>query len=101
MASTRIITVSGIPYLQVVDYKKTKDGKPKIDVVKSFGRDSLENRMKAEQFSASYDKLKEIAEQEKEQNNSKDLLGPALAIFGIILGAAVVVAVLGGRLGDD
>ena len=57
--------------------------------------------MKAEQFSASYDKLKEIAEQEKEQNNSKDLLGPALAIFGIILGAAVVVAVLGGRLGDD
>jgi len=97
MASTRTITVGGVPYLQVVDYKKTKDGKTKIDVVKSFGRESIENRMKAEQFTASYDKLKEIAEQQKDQNNTTDLLGPALAIFGIILGAAVVAAVLARR----
>ena len=97
MASTRTITVGGIPYLQVVDYKKTKEGKTKINVIKSFGRESLENRMKAEQFSASYDKLKEIAKHEKDQNSSTDLLRPALAIFGIILGAAVVIAVLARR----
>ena len=97
MASTRTITVNGIPYLQVVDYKRTNDGKTKIDVVKSFGRESLENRMKAEQFTASYDKLKEIAEQQKDQNNTTDLLGLALAIFGTILGAAVVAAVLARR----
>jgi len=97
MASTRTITVNGIPYLQVVDYKKTNDGKTKIDVVKSFGRESIENRMKAEQFTASYDKLKEIAERHNDQNNSTDLLGPALAIFGIILGVAVVGAVLARR----
>jgi len=97
MASTRTITVGGIPYLQVVDYKKTKEGKTKIDVVKSFGRETLENKMKAEQFAASYDKLKEIAEEQREQNSSTDLLGPALAIFGIILGAAVVAAVLARR----
>ena len=97
MASTRTITVNGIPYLQVVDYKKNNDGKTKIDVVKSFGRESIENRMKAEQFTASYDKLKEIAEQHHDQNNTTDLLGPALAIFGIILGVAVVGAVLARR----
>jgi len=53
--------------------------------------------MKAEQFTASYDKLKEIAEHHKDQSSSTDLLGPALAIFGIILGAAVVAAVLARR----
>lgn len=100
MASTRTITVGGIPYLQVVDYKKTNDGKTKIDVIKSFGRESLENRMKAEQFAISYDKLKEIAEQEKKNNDSKELLTPALAIFGIVLGATIVAAVLGVRSDD-
>jgi len=94
MASTRTVTVGGTSYLQVVEYKKTNDGKAKIDVVKSFGRDSLENRMKAEQFSASYDKLKELTIQQREQNSTDDILAAGLTIFGIILGAAVVGAVI-------
>lgn len=101
MASTRTITVGGIPYLQVVDYKKTREGKAKIDVIKSFGKESIENRMRADQFTASYNKLKEIAERGKGEENPRSLLGPALAIFGIVLGTAIVVTVLGVGLGDD
>ncbi len=101
MASARTIMVNGIAYLQVVEYKKTSDGKIKMDVIKSFGRDSLENRMKAEQFAASYDRLKEVAEQQKEKSGSGDLLKPALAIFGIILGAVVVGAIIKEVLGKD
>lgn len=101
MVSTRRVTVSGIPYLQVVDYKKTIEGKPKIDVVKSFGRDTLENRMKAEQFAASYDKLKEMAREHASENNQNDFASTALAAFGIILGAAIIGAVLGEIFGND
>ena len=101
MASTRTVVVGGTPYLQVVEYKKTKDGKAKIDVVKSFGRDTLENRMKAEQFSASYDKLKEMAVQQGSQNSSSEMISAGLAIFGIILGAAIVVGVLKEALEDE
>ncbi|HJU12922.1 MAG TPA: hypothetical protein VJ792_00505, partial [Candidatus Nitrosotalea sp.] len=60
MASVRTTTINGIPYLQVVEYVKTAEGKTKIDVVKSFGRDNMENRMTAERFAASYDKLREV-----------------------------------------
>lgn len=99
MASVRTITINGVPYLQVVGYSKTKDSKPKIDVIKSFGRDSLESRMKAEQFVASYNKLQDLAKEMKNKPKS-DLLSAALAIFGIVLGAAIVVALLKNRSDD-
>jgi len=101
MVSTRTVVVNGTPYLQVVEYKKTKDGKTKIDVVKSFGRYSLENRMRAEQFSASYDKLKEMAVQLRNENSSSEILSAGLAIFGIILGVAIVAGVLNEAFGDE
>ena len=101
MVSTRRVVVGGIPYIQVVDYKKTHEGKTKIDVVKSFGRDTLESRMKAGQFSASYEKLKELAIQQRDQSSSGDFASTALAIFGIILGTAIVVGVLGEIFGDE
>lgn len=97
MASVRTTSIGGIPYLQVVEYVKSPEGKAKIDVVKSFGRDGMENRMKAEQFAASYDKLKEVAKDMKDEKkgNSDDVVNTALAVFGVILGAAIVGAVLG------
>ena len=99
MASLRTITINGVPYLQVVNYLKTKDDKSKVDVVKSFGRDILENRMKAEQFVASYNKLQDLAKDMKNKPKN-DFLSAALAIFGIVLGAAIVVALLKGRSDD-
>lgn len=97
MASVRTTTIGGIPYLQVVEYVKSPDGKTKIDVVKSFGRDGLENRMKAEQFAASYDTLKEVAKDMKEEKkgDSDDVGKIALSLFGVVLGAAVIGAILG------
>lgn len=96
MASVRTTTIGGIPYLQVVEYVKSSDGKAKIDVIKSFGRDSMENRMMAERFAGSYNTLKEFAEDMKNEKkgSSDDFVKIALAVFGVILGAAVVGAVL-------
>jgi len=91
---TRSVKVGGKHYLQVVEYKKTHDGKTKTEVLKSFGENSLENKMKAEQFSASYDQLKELTIQHREQNNSDDIRSAGLAIFGIILGAVIVGALI-------
>jgi len=94
MVATREVKVGGKHYLQVVEYKKTHDGRTKTEVLKSFGENSLENKMRAEQFSASYDRLKELTIQQREQNSSADILSAGLTIFGIILGAAVVGAVI-------
>jgi len=94
VAATRTVKVGGKHYLQVVEYKKIQDGKTKVDVLKSFGENSLENKMRAEQFSVSHNQLKELAIQHREQNDSGDILSAGLAIFGIILGVAVVGAVI-------
>jgi len=94
VASTRTVKVGGKHYLQVVEYKKTHDGRTKTEVLKSFGENSLESKMRAEQFSASYDQLRELSIQHREQNSSDDILSAGLAIFGIILGAAIVGAVI-------
>ena len=40
------------------------------------------------------EKLKELTIQQREQNSTADILSAGLAIFGIILGAAVVGAVI-------
>jgi len=50
--------------------------------------------MRAEQFSASHNQLKELAIQHREQNSSEEIFRAGLAIFGIILGAAIVGAVI-------
>jgi hypothetical protein len=101
MVSVRTVTISGQDYLQAVRYVKV-EGKPKVEVIKSFGQDNIENRMKAEQFAASYDKLIEILKQTKNQGIEADkLLETALAIFGLILGAAIIVAIINEIFGDN
>ena len=94
MVSTRTIKVAGKQYLQVVKYNKISNGKTRVKVVKTFGENSLENRMRAEQFSISHNQLKELAIQNREQHNTEDIVRAGLTIFGIILGAAVVGAVI-------
>lgn len=94
MVVTRAVKVAGKQYLQVVEYKKNQDGKTKVKVVKTFGENTLENRMRAEQFSSSYDQLKEFTIQHGEQNDSDDFRSAGLAIFGIILGVVIVGAVI-------
>ena len=94
MVSTRTVKVGGKQYLQVVKYKKIQDGKTKVKVIKTFGENSLENRMRAEQFTTSHNQLKELAIQNREQHNTEDIVRAGLTIFGIILGAAVVGAVI-------
>lgn len=102
MVSVRTVTISGQDYLQAVRYVKP-DGKPKVEVIKSFGKDTLENRMKAEQFVSSYDKLTEFLKQTKNQGNTgrDTLFETALAIFGIILGAAIISAIVREIFGDQ
>ncbi len=94
MVVTRAVKVAGKQYLQVVEYKKIQNGKTKVKVVKTFGENTLENKMRAEQFSLSHNQLKELAIQHREQNGSGDILSAGLAIFGIILGATIVAGVI-------
>lgn len=95
MASVRVVKVGGVDYLQVVEYVRLPNGKYKVDVIKSFGKDNLENRMKAEQFAAEYDRLKNLAKgYASAPKKDQDFLQTALAVFGIVLGAAVVIAIL-------
>jgi len=94
MVTTRTVKVGGKHYLQVVKYNKIPDGKTRVKVVQTFGENSLENKMKAAQFSTSYNQLQDLAIQNREQHNSEEIVRAGLAIFGIILGAAVVGAVI-------
>ena len=104
LVSVRTVSIGGVPYLQVVSYVKQQDGRTKIDVVRSFGRETMENRMKAEQFANSYNTLKDLASQFKNQrrnNDDNDLLSSALAIFGVILGAGIIAGIIHEIFRDD
>ena len=91
MASVRTITVGGRNYLQVVKYDKV-GGKRRIKILKSFGPDNLQNRLKAEQFASNYNTFRSVAQREAQQPNVNfpNLLTGALVIFGIILGAKII-----------
>lgn len=97
MASVRVVKVGSSEYLQVVEYSRSGN-QVKTRVLNSFGRNTWENRLKAEKYAADYDRLRQVATEYANspggQNSRNDLLNSALAVFGLILGAAVVVALL-------
>lgn len=93
-ASVRTVKVNGQPYLQVVRYFR-ENGKYKTKIIKSFGRDDLENRLKAQQFASTYNSFADIAKKEYEKKvGFEKLLKGALVIFGIILGAAIITEII-------
>ena len=84
-AWVRTITVSGRQYLQVVETQPTGS----IIVLRSFGQNNIENLLKARQYAASYNQLKELRQNPPVAD--KDALNKAaLAIFGAILGATII-----------
>lgn len=91
LASVRTIKVGGRNYLQVVEYINV-GGKSRINILKSFGPDNLENRFKAEQFASNYNTFRSIAKREVQEKNVNigDLIKVGLVIFGIILGAKII-----------
>ena len=99
-ASVRTVTVSGKSYLQVVRYIR-ENGKYKTKIIKSCGRDNLENRLKAQQFASTYNSLADIAKKEFERNiDFENLLRGALVIFGLILGAAIITELINEVFGE-
>ena len=91
MASVRTTTVGEKAYLQAVEYVND-NGRRRIQVLKSFGSDSLQSRLQAEQFVSNYNTFRSVAQKETQQPNVKvaDLLTGALVVFGIILGAKII-----------
>lgn len=104
MASVRVVNVGGVEYLQVAEYRRV-DGQPRVEIVKSFGRESIENRLRAEQFAAEYDRLRRLALEHARQGNAQatrdSFQNSALATFGLILGAAIVIGLLNEVVGKD
>ncbi len=99
-ASVRTTKVGDTHYLQVVRYYR-KDGKNKTKVIKSFGRDMLENRLKAQQFATNYNSLADMAKKELERNEKRGNLWTfALVLFGAILGAAIINEILDEAAGE-
>jgi hypothetical protein len=97
MVSVRVIKVGDSEYIQVVEYERS-GSQTKTKVVGSFGKNSLEARMRAEQFASEYDRLKEIATSEAAESKTSEppqnFVIIAMAVFGVILGAAVIAALL-------
>lgn len=77
--------MGGQQYLQVCESRPNGS----IVVLKSFGPYSVESFLKAQQYAASYNQLSEI--RQNPPTGDKDVLvKSALAIFGAILGAAII-----------
>ncbi len=93
MASVRVINVNGRNYLQVVEYINS-NGRSTLKVLKSFGSESIQSRLQAEQFASNYNTFKAIAQKEVKQGNAGDFLKAALVIFGLILGAALISEII-------
>ena len=102
MVSVRTINVGGKRYLQVVEYFNV-GGKRKTRILKSFGPNTLENRLKAEQFASNYNTFRSIAQREVQQANVniENLLKGALVIFGIILGAKIISDIIDALVNPD
>ena len=99
-ASVRTVKVNEQQYLQVVRYFR-ENGKYKTKIIKSFGRDNLENRLKAQQFASAYNSLADIAKKEFERNiGFENLLKGAMVIFGLILGAAIITEIINEVFGE-
>jgi hypothetical protein len=78
-------------YLQVIENTATGS----IDVLQSFGEYDMENWLRANQFANSYNQLRDLAAQPRPAGNPDDFLRAALAIFGVVLGAAIIASLLG------
>ena len=102
MASVRTVNVGGRSYLQVVEYVNV-GGKRRTRILKSFGPNNLENRLKAEQFASNYNTFRSIAQREVQQANVNidNLLKGALVIFGIILGAKIISDIINALASPD
>lgn len=90
MARVRTVRVGDKRYLQVVEAQANGS----IEVLQSFGEYNLENWLRANQFANSYIQLRELA-QTRQTGNNEEFFRAALAIFGVILGAAIVASLLG------
>jgi hypothetical protein len=84
-AWVRTVNVSGKQYLSVVETQPNGS----IKVLQSFGQHNIENWLRANQYAASYNKLRELRQQAP-SSDGDTLLKAALAIFGVILGAAII-----------
>lgn len=90
VARVRTVRVGEKRYLQVVEPQSNGS----LSVLQSFGEYSLENWLKAEQFANSYNQLRELA-QSRAGGSGDDFFRAALAIFGVVLGAAIIASLLG------
>ena len=97
MASVRVVKVGGSEYLQVVEYTRSS-GQVQTKVLSSFGKNTWENRLKAEKYAADYDRLRKVATEyansTRNQGNRNDFTTFALAVFGLVLGVTVIAALL-------
>ena len=66
-----------------------------FNVLQSFGEYNLENWLRANQFANSYNQLRDLAVQPRPTGNDQDFFRAALAIFGVVLGAALIASLLG------
>jgi hypothetical protein len=83
--------VNGTKYLQVVEPQSGGS----LSVLQSFGdANNVENWLRANQFVSSYNQLKELKTQPKPSGNDQDFFRAALAIFGVVLGAALIASLL-------
>jgi hypothetical protein len=93
-ARVRVVGVNGTKYLQAVE---TQPG-GSLSVLQSFGdADNLENWLRANQFVNSYNSLRDLSQSQSrpQVGNNQDFFRAALAIFGVVLGAAIVASLLG------
>jgi hypothetical protein len=81
------VRVNGKEYLQVVEYKSIQ-GKEKVIILKSFGENTLMNRLQAIQFKASFQALKTFKTDANVQGaeDLQTVINLALVAFGAILG---------------
>ncbi len=91
MARVRTVRVGEKRYLQVVE--NTTSGS--IDVLQSFGEYNIESWLRANQFANSYNQLRDLNAQPRPTGNPDDFFRAALAIFGVVLGAAIIASLLG------
>ncbi len=91
MARVRTVRVGAKRYLQVVESQASGS----IDVLQSFGEYDTENWLRANQFANAYNQLRDLAVQPRPTGDNEAFFRAALAIFGVILGAAIVASLLG------
>ena len=92
--------VKGVEYIQVAQYYHDLNGKRRLKILRSFGKNIIQNMLEAEIFLSNVNKVEELKAKNDSYSND-ELYKMVLKISGGVLGAFIGIKIIQWLLRDE